>query len=441
MNAWNRNRSRPTIVTSQEKRPYDPQASTSHASTSNTQQQEARYEEYTFIEVDLNDWCEKAEREIGRVIQERLNPQKTPVFDPQETIFLNMTANEDGIETLSREHDVENINETSVSPETPGTSTDIEYDPEFPSYEGRRLLQRTPSSVEPTTVPSYKARPTAPLAYDSILPETPPPSACYVPHATPFSFAFEDVTSEEEGGIVSEAESVAAQYTANSEIGDPLTTTLPPFDCGIPAAGPRSILWYVRDVCKFFQGNKPAPLGQNSEFHQSRGRKDIMPTEWIPAGSPYWKECLRAMKDSPPGSKREITSLYDNVKIFLHKHRPSKNNGGCRIVGCRNYTNVVLLREAEEDMKEEDVTYRASLRVIDEEQHSMRTGRVPTEMIPWNSNYYSSLLQDATFPRKGSAWIHRRACDKMMVHFHLGQQGRSLFAVRNGVTVQLYPHF
>ncbi|KAL5282728.1 hypothetical protein ACFFRR_005666 [Megaselia abdita] len=375
------------------------------------------------------DWCSLIESEIERRIAERLNEPSFPTFNANQTVFLNSASTRtDDFEELTRDSDEETIVndeeaeiiEISDDEEPISSKKPEEYDPSFPSYEGSSVLKFAMPETPPPSA-SYEAK----SFQFPPLPTLPPPDNVAPPPPPP-----EDVLNL----------STLAQCD-DIETEDPLNCILPPFNCGIPASGPRSILWYVRDVCKYDEANRPAPLTQNSERELAKRKTTIMLTEDIPEGSPYWRECLRAVEGKEPGTTIEISSKYDHVPIVIHKFKRSINKPQCRVKACRNHVNVILFRETDTFMRDENVEFQGALRVIHNDPSRTRIGRIPTEMIPWNSNYYSELLRDATFPRAKSNWIHRKGRDGVWVHFHLGQQGRSLFAMRNGVTVQLYPHF
>lgn len=141
------------------------------------------------------------------------------------------------------------------------------------------------------------------------------------------------------------------------------------------------------------------------------------------------------MKDKPYDIEFHIKSRYDYVHISLFKYRNGK------MKALRNYVNVILIRDKKTDMVEEDPTYQGITRIVKVFENQIRLGKIPTEIIPWNSSYYSELLVDIHFPRKTDAWIHKKGRDGEKVHFRLGQQGKSLMVLRNGVLVQLFPHF
>lgn len=448
MEAWNRKRTWPTIVTSKEVRVSAPQPSHSASSYKRPRPEEEPSQKQDAFEE--NDWCDLVERELEQVIQS------------------------------------------------------IEYDPKFPTYDGGSLPSFSSLNFElPTPLVDGEQTITAqslpPLNFDLTTLDTPPPSASYDPLTCMFSFElvddlssdgfqdlgtsaalydspdsmflivpvenlkpestqrnvaeepdfvtmYSDISEEEEanndnrsaGSSVMAKEDEEGSFIAQCEAieyEDPLNCVLPFFVCGIPASGPKSILWYVKDVCAVKEKYQPVPLGKNRPKDLEKRLGNIFPTEMIPSGSPYWRECWEYMRNQPSETACHLKSRYDHARISLYWTRYGK------LQATRNYTNVIIAHRAKGLDQEELVEFCAVNRIVAECTNKLRIGKIPTEMIPWNSNYYSDMVKDATFPRKGHTWIHKRGMDRVQVHFRLGEQGRSLFVARNGVMLQLYPHF
>ncbi|KAL5276254.1 hypothetical protein ACFFRR_001839, partial [Megaselia abdita] len=481
MEAWNRKRTRPTIVTNRDLRRCVPRAP-SPPPKRYCPDEEPVFDEF---QPNFNDWAEMVEMEIERIIQQRMNPPSIPVFDPQQTVFLKTSGEAQGIEVLQRDSDEEIEIDVEPDDDTPSVislSSDSTaetlrgYDPEFPTYDSQRL-----------------SPPISPIDFEQHqLPETPPPSASH--NTQQFSFPIvmdeplretDDVTDEElsidveimkeeatdiveisddedVGECISVSDenesleepktSVASIYEPSVFREDPTFNAMPSFHCDIPATGPGSILWWVRDVCPRDPNYEPIHV-VNEETNQQKKKVTLIPTQWLPYGSLYWKQCLDRINQHPGEHQLVMRNSLDNARIGLKKFKDG------RIRATRNFVSVIIQKKSDAPKTlnweaaywkgvksqfrgrqhytpsvspEEDPQFRASTRIVEEFPDKVRIGKIPTDAIPWNSPYYAELLETIYFPREKHHWYHSRGRDGVPVHFRLGEQGRSLFAYRNG---------
>lgn len=419
MDACQRKRTRPAQITSRVVLRPPPQQ---HRET--PAEKRPRYEVNRVGLPDLNefsiiDWCEIMEEEVERRVAERMENPQIPVFNPKETIFLNSTHQEGNIEVLTRAEETFDVDK--LMPKIPST----EYDPKRPSVTvecgGSVILEE----YDPAT-PSFETG-----AF--CLPETPPPSATMSTEKEPFCFP---APKEHEGSPEDNRSDVA--NCSEPEFEDPRIGVPAPFNCGIPVAGDKAIMVYVRDVCKVDPNYRPIPLGPNKKKHFEKKLPNVFETECIPRGSLYWREMVVFMREKPQCEAFHRRSSYDHARVSLYWTKDKK------LQATRNFTNVIIADRHGSDFEEEDVRFSAVNRIVGEFPKKVQIGKIPTEMIPWNSNYYSELLVDETFPfyaERSHIWVHKKGRDGVPVHFRLAKHGRSLFAMRNGVLIQLYPHF
>lgn len=183
----------------------------------------------------------------------------------------------------------------------------------------------------------------------------------------------------------------------------------------------------VRDVYRAREGAPIHLIPRPKEMHKVK--EGIFPTRMIYYGSPYWEQFIKLAMQVLPNTPIHEKSIYDCMYCHVIRY----NDG--TIKATRNHETVVIRRK--NDVPEEDMdTY---YRIFKQFPNKFKVGQIPTELILWNSEYYTKLVEKLMFPTDKSYWKKQRGDDNVVVYFRLGVNGKSLFVSRCGVVMKMYP--